>query len=492
MAILSLARQTVVYGLSGVVLQLVGVVTLPIFTGTFSPTQYGVIGLALVASTLAYTLVDLGLASAAQRSYFDHSDGQPTERRSILLTATVAETAIACAVAVVLALLRVPLSRIIFGSGHYALLIVLIAATLPFTALMFLTREAMRLTFQPWRYVISVVIAGLGATATSLLAVFVWHAGVAGMLWGLLAGTAASAVFGLFACRRAIGGRWSGPDLRIMLRYGLPLVPAAFAQWGLTFADRFMLRALSTHAQVGLYTVANQIAGVLLFVVSAFSLAFSPYILSLYAEDREFEKQARAQTLVYLTVALTTVAVGLAVFARELVAFLAQKKGYAAAYESVALLAVGGVAFGLNAVTLAGISYRRATHWFAIYTGVAVVVNFGLNFALIPPYGQVGAGVAQASALVLLAALYYHRAQRVYPTPFDGVKVLKTCALALAAMATGFVHIHGLALALGVHAATVLAFILLLRPLGVIEAHEIDHGRALLRLPPGWPRRRAP
>ena len=475
-----------VYGLSGVVLQVVGVVTLPIFTHTFSTTQYGVIGLAVVTSSLVYILVDLGLASAAQRSYFDRSEDQQSERRSVLLTATLAETATACAVAAVLIVLRNPISAVLFGTARFHLLIVLIGANLPCTALMLLTREAMRLTFRPWRYFVSAVIAGLGATATSLVAVYVLHAGVAGMLWGLLAGTAASALFGLLASRGAIGGHWSGRELRVMIRFGLPLVPAAFAQWGLTFADRFMLRALSDTTQVGLYTVANQIAGVMLFVVNAFALAFSPYILSLFAEDPEFEKTTRAQTLVYLTIVLTTVAVGLGVFSRELVALLAQKPAYAASYESIALLAAGSVAFGINAVTLAGISYRRATHWFAIYTGVAVTVNVGLNFAVIPPFGQVGAGVAQAVALILLAVLYYRRAQSLYPTPFDGAKVLKTCGLGAAAAAVGFVPIHSLGLALGLHALTVLVFLLMLRPLGVIEAHEIDHARVLIRRAVAW------
>jgi O-antigen/teichoic acid export membrane protein len=468
-------------------LQVVGVVTLPIFTHTFSTSQYGVIGLALVTNSLVYIVVDLGLASAAQRSYFDRSEEQQAERRSVLLTAIVTETTIACAVAVVLIVLRNPLAALLFGSSRFHLLIVLIGANLPVTALMLLTREAMRLTFRPWRYFVSALLAGLGATATSLVAIYALHAGVAGMLWGLLVGTTVSAVFGLFACRGAIGGRWSQPELRVMLRFGLPLVPAAFAQWGLTFADRFMLRALSSTSEVGLYTVANQIAGVLLFVVSAFALAFSPYILSLYAQDPEFEKRARAQTLVYLTIVLATVAASLGVFARQLVALLAQKPEYAGAYESIALLAAGGVAFGINAVTLAGISYRRATHWFAIYTGVAVVVNVSLNFAVIPPFGQVGAGVAQATALILLAVLYYRKAQSLYPTPFDGAKVLKTCGLAAVAASVGFVPIHPLVLALGLHAATVLVFLALLRPLGVIGAQEIDHARALLRGSVFWP-----
>lgn len=484
-AMLSLARQTVVYGLSGVLLQAVGVVTLPIFTHTFSTRQYGVIGLALVANALVYIVVDLGLGSAAQRSYFDLADQQQSERRSVLLTATASETALACGVGAVLVVLRDPLSTLLFGSSQFHLLIVLIGINLPCTAVMLLTREAMRLTVRPWRYFGSALLAGVGATAASLIAVFVLHAGVAGLLWGQVIGTAASALFGLATCRGAIGGRWSVSELRAMLRYGLPLVPAAFAAWGLTFADRFMLRGLSSTAQVGIYTAANQIAGPLLFVVSAFSLAFLPYILSLFADDPELEKVTRAQTLVYLTIALATVAVCLSAFSRELVSLLAPSP-YGAAYESIPLLAAGGVAFGINAVTLVGITYRRATHWFAIYTAVVVLVNVALNFAVIPLAGQVGAAAAQAAALSLLAGLYYHRAQRLYPTAFDGAKVLKTCALAALVAAVAYVPISTLAVALVVHAAAVLGFLALLRAFGVIEAQEIDQALALPRRLLAW------
>ncbi|MGZ4325126.1 MAG: lipopolysaccharide biosynthesis protein, partial [Solirubrobacteraceae bacterium] len=79
-----LARQTLVYGVGAVAQQLIGVVTLPIYARVFDPAQYGVVEVITVGLAVLGIFVDLGLASASQRSYFDYSDDQPEERRVVL------------------------------------------------------------------------------------------------------------------------------------------------------------------------------------------------------------------------------------------------------------------------------------------------------------------------------------------------------------------------------------------------------------------------
>ena len=70
--------STIVYGLSGVLLQAVGIVTLPIFARAFTQVEYGKLELGLVLSSVTLTIVDLGFASAAQRSFYDYTDSRPT------------------------------------------------------------------------------------------------------------------------------------------------------------------------------------------------------------------------------------------------------------------------------------------------------------------------------------------------------------------------------------------------------------------------------
>src|SRR4051794_41857016 len=62
--IVTLAKQTIVYGLSGVLLQAVGVVSLPIFARAFSQAEDSNIELGLVVSSGAPPPVPLGFSPA--------------------------------------------------------------------------------------------------------------------------------------------------------------------------------------------------------------------------------------------------------------------------------------------------------------------------------------------------------------------------------------------------------------------------------------------
>ena len=84
---LGLAKQTLVYGLSGVALQAVGVITLPIYGHLFSQAEFGLLELATVLSAVALALIDAGFASAAQRSFYDYTDEELGARRAVIFTA---------------------------------------------------------------------------------------------------------------------------------------------------------------------------------------------------------------------------------------------------------------------------------------------------------------------------------------------------------------------------------------------------------------------
>ena len=74
-------------------------------------------------------------------------------------------------------------------------------------------------------------------------------------------------------------------------------------------------------------------------------------------------------------------------------------------------------------------------------TGIAAAVNVGLNVALIPPYGMIGAAIATAASYVTLFAGMVVYAQRVYPVAYQWRRVLTAAAVAVgltvAARATG-------------------------------------------------------
>jgi O-antigen/teichoic acid export membrane protein len=430
--LLRLSGQTVVYGLAGASLPLIGLFTLPVFTHVFSTRQYGALEIVVVAAGAVAVLIDLGLNLAIQRSYYHYAPEDVERRRAVIATAVATSLVVACAAAGLILLLAGPASELLLGTRRYSTLVGVTALTLPVGVLAQLMREIMRLTLRPWPYLVSSILsAGVGAAAGIAL-VTTGSASLQEVQWGALAGAALAGLYGLAVVRRELGLAFSQAELRVMLRYGLPLVPMGLALWGLSLIDRFILQRLDGLGEVGVYGVANRAASVSLLAVVAFSTAWSPFMLSLHAENPEAERRVRARVLTYVAVLFGFIALLLGLFAREALEVVAPK--FTDASDTVGLLALGLACQGVGAVSSAGITIARRTSALAGYTVAALVVNVALCLALIPSFGQVGAAIATLAAYVVLALLQYRGAQRVDPAPFEPVRVvlaLVICALPL-------------------------------------------------------------
>lgn len=470
-----LAGQTVVYGLGAVAIQLTGVLTLPVYARVFDPAEYGVVEVLTVGLSALAIFVDLGVGSGAQRSWFDYSDEQGRRRGIVLSTAVTVPIGMSILIAGSAILLREPLAGWLLGSEEHATALAFAAAMIPTTALGAFCREVLRLRFEAWRYLTSSLIAAVVSAVGGVVAVTAFDAGIEGVFIGGLIGNALSLAYAAAMAAPHIGRSFSQPELRKMLAYGLPIVPAAVSLWLLQFVDRIILSKLADLHDVGQYAIANRLSLILMLLVAAFATAYPPFMLSMHADDPEAERVVRGHTLTYLLATLALAGVAISVFSRELVDVLAP--GYDEAHEAVFLLIVGTIAYGTTTVTMAGISIERRTGFFALYTGIAAAVNIGLNFALIPSMGMLGSALATAIGYVLLAALYYRRAQRIAPAPFEPYKLIATAAAATALAAVG------LAEPLALRVAALLAFVVALRALRVIGPPEIAEARSIaLRL----------
>lgn len=474
-----LAQQTAVYGLSGVALPVVGLLTLPIFARALDQSEFGVLALAMVASFLAFALADFGFSSAALRSFYDYTDANDRERRSVVLTAFASTSCIALVIAAVGIVASGPISEVLFGRSGLQTIVVIVAATVPLMTTATFLRETMRFYFRAHAYLVSSLVGAILYGVVGILAVLVWDLGPKGVLIGILVGHGAAALYGLFVLRHELHGEFSRYELRRMLAFGLPLVPTAIALWALALVDRIMLERLANLSDVGQYEVANRVAGVLLFGVNAFLLALGPYLFSIFSEDRALEKVTRGRILTYFTFTLSVAALALTLFAREVIDIVAPD--FPDSYKAVGLLSLGMLAFGVSSIAMAGISLARRTVWFAVFTGVACLLNVALNFALIPPYGMVGAAFATAAGYALLAALYYWMAQRVYPTPYEPGKVLALLALAVICSVPGFVRIEPHALELAVKVLALATFVVGAFLSGAVGRAELGELRRFAR-----------
>jgi O-antigen/teichoic acid export membrane protein len=472
-----LGRQTFVYGLSATAIQAVGLITLPVFARVFTPAEYGAVEIAAVGLSAAVLVADLGLASASQRSFFDYTDAQAHERRRVLATAMATALAASVTIGALLVAFREPVADWLFDGQLYTTLVVLVGVAIPLSIVAALARGVMRLHFRPGQYAVSATLAAVISGGLGVGLVLWTDVGIEAVLIGAVAGNAASALFGLAVTAGEFRAPVSRSELRTMLAYGLPLIPAAAALWGLSFLDRVMLSRLGNLSDVGEYAVAARFSMVLMLTVSAFGLAFSPFVLSLWSEDAETEKLIRARALTYLTIVLAGLSLLLALFARELTSIVAP--AFDNAYEVVGILCFGVTLFGISSVTMTGIMLVRRTRLFAIYSAAAVVLNLVACVVLIPPFGSTGAALATAIGYGLLAVGYYAHAQRLYPTPYEPRKALTVLAAAAVVMPLGLLPLGPASVALKL--GGVAFFLAALAVLHVFDPAERDELRETVR-----------
>jgi O-antigen/teichoic acid export membrane protein len=452
-----LARQTLAYGLSGLIVPIVGMITLPIFARVFTPSQYGLLELGTTTQTVAVAVTDAGLTAAALRSFYDYTRDEESERRSVMLTGFVATSAIASAVSVLLIGFRDELSSWLFGEPDQGTLLIAIAFSVLAVNTWRYVGEVMRVRFQAFSYL---TMSALAATVTTTLGVtgvlaLAWR--VDGIFFAAVAGNSVAALYGVLAVRRWLKGRFSTPELRTMLAYGLPLVPSALSAWALALIDRIILSRLGSLSEVGEYAVANRLALLLTIGMTAFLFALSPFLLSTYSEDPRQEKAARGRTLTYLTFILAFAGLTLTLFAKEIFEIVAP--AFDDAYLAVGPLALGTALYGISALLTTGLAIVRKTAHLAALGIVAAVLNILLNFALIPPFGIVGAGLATAAGYGALALSYYWVTKRLYPTPYEPRKVLTMLAVASLIGLIGLVPFASVGASLVVKLAALAAFV---------------------------------
>ena len=247
------------------------------------------------------------------------------------------------------------------------------------------------------------------------------------------------------------------PEQRAVLdgvvRHSLPILPNSLLQWTTNYADRLVIVQVLGLRAVGAYATAYALASALAMLPGAVGVALYPRLAKRWAEGDEagaraqLERSSRAVAYV-----VGAGAAGLAVVGPALVGVLTSGEAVLAS----ALFAWLGVGIALEAATLL-LSYRL--HLLArpgSISGafaVALVVNVGLNLALVPALGLIGAALATAAAFAASVGVVLIRSRDRWRSASVGAwglrLLLSSASAALPAMFIPLGSIGGLAAGIG-------------------------------------------
>ena len=427
-ALKRLTGESVVYGLGQAGGRAVQLLLVPVLTRALTPGAYGVSELIVAYSQTVLLVLVFGMDGALARFFYQQPDREARIR--MVSTSFAFRLATVGFAALLLVGFASPLSRQLVGSDAYRKYLMIGSVTLPFTLLVMFSNDVLRVTFQPWKFIALNIAQTTLVTGISLFMVLRLDAGVVGVLYGRLLGDGLSSLLGLVLIRHTLKPRFSRDILRRMLGYGIPALPALVAFGAIQSIDRYVLQRTRSLEELAVYAVAMKFFTVVTFAASAFQLAYGPFAYA-HAETPGAPRLFARVLSLYVSIgAFGAMLVGL--FAPEALSFLVPV-AYRGAAGPAAWLAFAAVALGAYTVTSIGIGLALKTSYLGVCAGGAALVAGVSHWILTPRLGAPGAAVATFLGYVACSVLSYVIAQRVYPLPYRGVRLMALFALAAAA-----------------------------------------------------------
>ena len=421
----ALSAQTLFYGLGHILARSITFLLLPLYTNVFTPAQYGVVSLAYAFMGFMAVALHYGLDAALMKRYIQADDAGKSDT---LATAYLSFVVTSLLVAAALFLLRQQLAGPILG-GPYGRYLAYIALILCFDVLWSVPQLLLRSENRPGAFLgfsLSNVVLSL---TLNLLFVLKMKMGVEGVLLGNLitSGFLFLISFPVVA-RRMAKGRFSPRLWRQLMRFGLPFLPAGIFAMMMELADRYLLMALTDMQTVGLYSAGYKLGSLMLLVTMGFNMAWHPFFLK--QGDSPESRRLFARVTTYVLATLGMVWVMMLVWVPYLIRLnLGPVTFYGQQYwDSVGIvpwIALGYFFHGAYLLQLPGAFLLDESKWVAITRGAGAVANIGLNLALIPTYGAMGAAWATMASFGLMALLFYMVNRRIFPIGYEWRRLLR-------------------------------------------------------------------
>ncbi|MFT2816906.1 lipopolysaccharide biosynthesis protein [Leifsonia sp. A12D58] len=384
-------KQLLSYALGPVGTGLLALGTVPLVAWFFSPADVGRLYVLQTVIAFAVIVVFLGLDQAYVREFHETTDAGSLLRATFLPAA---------ALLTVVVLAALPFSSTIsvwlFESSEPTFVWVTLGCALcAFVSRqlsLILRMEERAFTFSLSQLLPKLIFVVLVA-AVSVLSV---EPSFLGLALSLLIASASVMLALVWSTRAtwnaAVRARGRHFDLSKLLRFGLPLMLASLAYWGLTATSAFMLRGLSDLTQVGIYSVSMSVAGIAAIFQTIFTVIWAPLVYKWVATGTDISNIERVSRQALVVVVAVLSCGGMMSWSLEFVL----PSEYSTVQYLFLCTVIQPLLYTLSEITGIGIAVTRRTAFSLWTTLLALATNIALNVLLIPALGAAGAVIANA------------------------------------------------------------------------------------------------
>jgi len=253
-----------------------------------------------------------------------------------------------------------------------------------------------------------------------------------------------------------------------VLAFGLPKAPHGLMVQALNLADRLILVRFQPLAVVGIYDKAYALGAGVKFGLSPFETAWQPFVLSRLRLPEA--PRILAGVITYAAAAFVALALGIALFGREiLMALTFTRPVFWTGAPVIPVVVLAYLLHGAFLLLSIGIGIEKRARYYPMITAAAAGTNIALDLVLIPGFGMMGAAWATVAGYFVMATLGGIISHRLYPIPLETGRLGQIVLAAAVTYALSRLAPAGLVAAVAVKAALLGAFALTLVARGVLR-----------------------
>jgi O-antigen/teichoic acid export membrane protein len=417
-----LGKDSVIYGIGGALANGVAFFLLPLYTRVFSPSDYGTIEMMVVIVSFLLATLVMGMDSAQSYFFFEQKKNGLQAQREVV--SAILQLRLTWGISAVIAAgLSAPLLNSWFFQGslqwHY---FAIAFAGAFFATIMGQSIELFRLLYKPWSYVCITLVNSILGAGLIILFVIVFEQGVYGYFLGTTISALVVAGVGWYLMRDYIDfSVWHTAWWPRLLRFGIPLLPAGMAFYAMSTMDRWFIQHYHGSEALGIYSAGAKFALIMALIAHTFRKAWWPVAMdAMQSNDgpHTFRMIARLYTGIG-----TAGVIFLAVISPWLVRWMTGPE-FHSAWPIVSILAWQSLFYGFYLIASAGIWKAEKTSVSMILMIGAAIINLGLNYALVPNYGGIGAAVATATTFFLWTISSMYISEKYWRVGFPFIIIL--------------------------------------------------------------------
>lgn len=449
-----LLKNSVLYTFVMVLQKAMSFFLLPLYTRYLIPEDYGVVAVVTSIIGILTILFTLALNGAANRYYFVYKDDESRLKQfwGSLFWLTILNSFILGFVFFIFrkVLLQPFTSGIAFNPY---LFIGLISVTLNPAFLFY--QSCVQATQNGKKFALNNFLFFLSSLFLTIFFVVFLKMGAVGVLLAQAITNVVFFIVTFIAFVPKIAFSIKKDDVRVGLKYSLPLIPHSLFGWTYSTIDRLLINKLRTTSEVGLYNVGAQFGLLLSVFTDSINKAYAPWFFE-NVEKGELGKERIVSVSSLLIGFYSFLGLGLSFFAPELVVLMT-KSNFHQAWLTVPFIAFGCVFGGIYYVVCNSLFIKK-TYLVPMVTVFSAVVSIVMNLLLIPKWGMLGAAASNMLSQFVTSIIIVAISIKVEPIRYKWAKMYSVVFFAFAFSLLSFVLAPWTLLGIGIKMIVLIIF----------------------------------